>query len=264
MTSFTKFKVLLTATLIYFSGTGAGLCQDLPKDLATGALELRNYRLKPGKRDEFIAYFKAHFVASQNKAGSQILGIYRVKGAGNNFFWLRGFTSLAARKVYLPAFYYGTVWKTFGHGANDMLSNNDDVHLLKPLTWNDDSPYSTERVHINIDENNEGITVITFYTCNTKLDKMIDFVGKTYLPVFKTLNSRQVSFWISELAENDFPKLPVFQDKDLMVSIAHYKNETEFKKISGQILQSMSAAQKDEFDDIVTKTELLILYPVKN
>jgi quinol monooxygenase YgiN len=286
MRSFSMFKSLIMMVLICVSIIGKGFTQGqtgapkiasekvrtegktdysngLPKDLLTGVVELRDYRLRPGKRDDFIKYFKEHFVTSQNEAGSQILGLFRVKGSDNNFFWIRGFSSMAARKAYLPAFYYGPVWKTFGHGANDMLSNNDDVHLLKPLSWDVNSQVTNVPIHVSINENYAGITVVTFYTCNNKLDKMIDFVSKTYLQAYKTFHVGQISFWVSELAENDFPKLPVFQDKNLLVSIAHYKDEAEFKKVTEQIVRSLTPAQRNEFDDVATKTEALILYPVK-
>jgi len=233
-------------------------------DSMVGVLELRNYRLKSGKRDDFIKYFKEHFVRSQNEAGAQILGQFRVEGAPDNFFWFRGFSSMAARTAYLPAFYYGPVWKAFGHGANDMLSNNDDVYLLKPITWKDNGQTANDRLNVSINENYTGVTVVDFYISNHKLDKLIAFIGKSYLPVLKTMKMQKTTFWVSELSENDFPKLPVFQDNNLLISIAHYKNEQQYKEKTKQILRHMTPEEKNEFDDLVTKKTSMILYPAKN
>src|SRR4030095_4660041 len=63
-------------------------------------LELRNYVTKTGKRDEFIAYFEENFIDSQNALGGFVLGQFRVKGAEDNFFWIRGYRDMAERSRY--------------------------------------------------------------------------------------------------------------------------------------------------------------------
>src|SRR5215218_3176038 len=88
-------------------------------------LELRNYVTRPGQRDKFISYFETNFVDSQNAIGGYILGQFRVKDAGDNFFWIRGFNDVASRSRYLPEFYRGPFWKQHQNAANEMLLNND-------------------------------------------------------------------------------------------------------------------------------------------
>src|SRR5918997_3580455 len=103
-------------------------------------LELRNYVTKPGQRDRFISYFETNFINSQNEIGGYILGQFRVKDADDNFFWIRGFTGMASRSRYLPEFYRGEFWKQRRNHANDMLINNDNVYLLKPLSLSEGQP----------------------------------------------------------------------------------------------------------------------------
>src|SRR5918997_78386 len=109
-------------------------------DQSIRVLELRNYVTKPGQRDKFISYFETNFIDSQNAIGGYILGQFRVKDADDNFFWMRGFDDMASRSRYLPEFYRGVFWKQRRNDANDMLLNNDNVHLLKPLSLSEDQP----------------------------------------------------------------------------------------------------------------------------
>ena len=83
-------------------------------------LELRNYLVRYGRRDEFINLFEENFVQSQNILGGYILGQYRIKGADDNFFWIRGFRDMPARYKFLNDFYI-----SFSHQLKlDLVSLN--------------------------------------------------------------------------------------------------------------------------------------------
>lgn len=97
-----------------------------------GVIELRNYLIKLGLRDRFIHYFEENFIEPQEALNGYLLGQYRVKGADDNFFWIRGFKNMQERSHFLPTFYYGPVWKQHKEIANAMLANNDNVYLLQP------------------------------------------------------------------------------------------------------------------------------------
>ncbi len=226
-------------------------------------IELRNYILKPGKRDPFIDYFEENFIQSQIDLGGYPVGQFRIKGSENNFFWIRGFAHMASRSEFLPSFYYGPVWKEYGGVANNMLVNNDNVYLLKPLTWVDGSLQQEGPVNSDALKTGKGIAVVDFYIANSKLDKLISFFSKTYHPFLKNNAGQTDTFWISELAENDFPRLPVFQDKNLLVVIGFYKDEIEYAEKQQQIQLTLSEDLKAEWLDIVTLKNSLILYPTE-
>ena len=44
-------------------------------DIETPVVELRRYRLRPGRRDTLIGMFEEHFIEPQEAAGSRILGV---------------------------------------------------------------------------------------------------------------------------------------------------------------------------------------------
>ncbi len=230
-------------------------------DVGVNVIELRNYILKPGTRDNFINYFKRNFITSQNETGGYTPAQFRVKGAEDNFFWIRGFSDMESRSKFLPEFYYGPVWKEYGATANSMLVNNDNVYLLKPLTYHDGALHQGKPININKLTIDQGIAVIDFYIANSKLDKLISFLSSTYLPALKKVSVEDFTLWVTETAENDFPRLPVFQDRNLMVVIAYYKDELEYSSKRNAIDAVLSMEQKAELQDIVTTKSSLILYP---
>lgn len=211
-------------------------------------IELRNYLLKQGKRDEFIQYFKDHFVESQNEMGVYTPGLFRIKNEENRFFWIRGFDNMQQRSSFLPAFYGGGVWKKFGPDANDMMLEWHNVYLIKPLPGNKDA-FSQEKEFF----------VIDYYKAkDNQLTNLIDLLNKEYIPF---LNERNIkaTLWVSEVEENDFPRLPVYQDKNQLISITAFNNETEYES-SLAALTSLKRELTAGIEDRIENNDKLLLY----
>ncbi|HVG35133.1 MAG TPA: hypothetical protein VM911_18850 [Pyrinomonadaceae bacterium] len=242
-------------------GANAG-GQNLNSNQNIKVIELRDYVIRRGRRDEFIRLFEENFTRSQNILGGYTLGQYTVKGADDDFFWIRGFKDMSARNKFLNDFYYGSPdWKQHKSAANSMLLNNDNVHLLKPLNVKggaDDAEFS-----FNTDwfGQEKGVAVVDFYTSNTKLDKLIEFVRKKYVAILDSSKIENRSFWVSEMTPNEFTVLPVFQDKNLLVQITFYKNESEYRARTKDATSRMNDELKSEMADLVTIKNTLILYP---
>ena len=54
-------------------------------------LELRQYTLKPGRRDELVELFDREFVTGQEACGMRVLGQFLDADDPDRFVWLRGF-----------------------------------------------------------------------------------------------------------------------------------------------------------------------------
>ena len=225
-------------------------------------LELRNYLVRHNRRDEFIDLFEENLVQSQNILGGYILGQYRVKGADDNFFWIRGFRDMPARFKFLNDFYFGSpAWKQHKSEANSMLLNNDNVYLLQPLNLKDSSNDAESSFNTNWFGQTKGIAVVDFYTSNTKREKLIEFVKKKYALILSDSKIANASFWTSETTANDFTGLPVFQDKNLLVQITFYKNEAEYQAKMKNVDSKMNDELKTEWADLVTIKNTLVIYP---
>ncbi len=249
--------------IIYPFITFAQILQNLSANQNIKVIELRNYLLKPGQRENFINLFEAKFINPQQQVGSYTLGQYKVKGAENNFFWIRGFKDMASRNKALNEFYYGITWKQNRSEANSMIVNNDNVYLLKPLNIKGSTNKNEVRFNTNWFGKQKGIGVIDFYISNTKLDRLVEFVKKQYTAILSNTGIEKTSFWVSETTPNDFAGLPVFQDKNLLVQITFYKDESEYQTKMKVVDSKMNDEQKSDMADLVTLKNTLIVYPTE-
>jgi hypothetical protein len=74
-------------------------------------VEVRSYRIKPGRRAEFINFFETRAVPAQRAHGMKILGPLLDLENPNKFVFLRSFPSLDERDRMKNDFYEGEVWK---------------------------------------------------------------------------------------------------------------------------------------------------------
>jgi hypothetical protein len=74
-------------------------------------VEVRSYRIKPGKREEFIEFFLKRSVPALRELGMMIQGPFIDLENPNKFVWLRSFPSLEERERMKDAFYGGELWK---------------------------------------------------------------------------------------------------------------------------------------------------------
>jgi quinol monooxygenase YgiN len=227
-------------------------------------IEIRNYLIRHGQRDSFIDFFQSNFIQSQQDAGACLFGQYRVKDQDDNFLWIRGFASMEARSKFLPSFYYGDFWNRHKEKANSFLANNDNVHLLRPLTLDSRKLSTASGIsHENLAPSG-GLVVLDYYISNSKLDKLITFFEQHFIEAINKSGVKEYTLWVSELEENDFPRLPVFQDKNLMVMVSSYKDEAEYRATLMKIRSLLTDEMKYEMTDIVTQKTSLLVYPAKS
>jgi hypothetical protein len=107
-----------------------------PPPTRPGLVELRRYRLHPGRREDLISMFTRVFADALEADGMQVLGEFRDEDEPDHFVWLRGFPSDSPeeRAAALDRFYGGPVWAKHREAANATMVDSDDVLLLRPLT----------------------------------------------------------------------------------------------------------------------------------
>jgi hypothetical protein len=103
-------------------------------------VEVRRYRIKPGRREEFLRFFEMRSVPALQAHGMSILGPLVDLENPNAFVWLRGFPSLAARDEMKEAFYEGDLWKQELEAIAMPMLESYDVILTETgpgLVWFD-------------------------------------------------------------------------------------------------------------------------------
>jgi hypothetical protein len=74
-------------------------------------IEMRTYKLKPGKRAEFLQIFRTKSVPAHEEIGMKILGPFLSIEDPDTFFFMRGFPDIPSREPMKARFYEGELWK---------------------------------------------------------------------------------------------------------------------------------------------------------
>lgn len=180
-------------------------------------VELRQYTLRPGRRDELIELFDREFVESQEELGMAILGQFRDLDRPDRFVWLRGFDSMAARPGPLEAFYFGgAAWKAHGAAANATMLDSDNVLLLRPLPGDRGFPELPPRPPAGSVELPASRLLATIHYGNAPFDA----------PAAPAVEGTEPLAWfVTEYAENNFPALPVREGEHVLVSFTRFEDD---------------------------------------
>ena len=200
-------------------------------------IELRQYKIVRGKRDEFIELFERNFIESQEELGMRLVGQFRDSSDPDRFTWIRSFDSMDARLKSLNAFYFGPVWKANRDAANPMLEDNDNVLLLRPATPALAFPKG--------DRDNAGRPAGVVLASVEYLWKAPDegfttfFVGEM-IPALAAAGIEVIAGHVPEEAENNFPRLPVRREK-LFIWFARANSEAELRAALDRFQSSTKA-----------------------
>jgi hypothetical protein len=95
---------VLIVTLLGLSSTISAAHHEEP------IIEVRVYKIAPGKMDEWERFFHDKLVEPQEKAGIKIIAAYRTLEDENLFVWMRQFSSKANMAAERDGFYKSEAW----------------------------------------------------------------------------------------------------------------------------------------------------------
>lgn len=184
---------------------------------APPVVELRQYLLRRGRRDELIELFDREFVEPQEAVGIRVLGQFRDIDRANHFVWLRGFADHATRLDALTSFYGGPVWRQHAGAANATMIDSGDVHQLRAVT-------ERERLHVRTQSDRDLaghrgsilIVVIHRRSCaGYDLDRQM---CECLTPRLEAAGLRTIGVYATDPTDNPFPALPV-RPSDVLVRV---------------------------------------------
>lgn len=106
-------------------------------------VEVRSYRIKPGRRAEFLRMFETRALPALQAHGMKVTGPFLDVENPNKLVWLRSFPSLEERDRMKDAFYGGDLWKNELEGIAMPMIDSYDVILCEA------SPGAVFDVHCN-------------------------------------------------------------------------------------------------------------------
>jgi quinol monooxygenase YgiN len=183
-------------------------------------IELRQYTLKPGRRDTLIDLFEREFIESQEATGMELIGQFRDLDNPDRFVWLRGFPDMESRARSLAEFYGGPVWKSYREAANATMIDSGNVLLLRPA-W---SGAAFANLSVRPHEKAAGIVIapICYFDAPASA-AFIHAFRETMPPLIKTAGATVAGVLVTESSANTFPALPVREGENVFVWFALFQ-----------------------------------------
>jgi hypothetical protein len=225
-------------------------------------VELRQYTLRPGRRDVLIELFDRELVESQEAVGMTVIGQFRVIDDPDRFTWLRGFADMTTRARALEAFYDGPVWAQHRDAANATMIDSDDVLLLRPLRPQSGFAHRA-RPPLGSTTIPDGLIVATiYYPANGKLEEFAAVVESALGPALHRAGASILALLVTEKSPNDFPRLPVRDEEDVLVCFTAFADEASY----GRHLDALTHARHSDgllrnLESLMRKTETWRLRP---
>ncbi|HEY1909259.1 MAG TPA: NIPSNAP family protein [Myxococcaceae bacterium] len=204
-------------------------------------VELRQYTLHPSRRDTLVELFERELIEPQEAVGMRVLGQFEDLDGPDRFVWFRGFADMASRRTSLEAFYGGPVWAAHRDAANATMIDSDDVLLLHPVRPTGGFPgrkpsapgtRETSRLLVRILHRAPGV------------DDLIDFCLENVEPALEGTNSPVVAWLETEHAPNDYPRLPVRTDAEVVVCVSAFPDEGALRRHLALLAADLSWAEE--------------------
>jgi hypothetical protein len=208
------------------------------------AIEFRRYTIKEGERKHFADYFESYFPEAMEQTGAIAAGSFFERKNKNGFTWIRGFHTIEARAVENAAFYYGPVWREHRTTLNDLMTDSDNVLLLRPLAPERGLTILPAVDPVMEPDGAHGIVVALIFA--VKPDRVEAF-AKEAEPTFasyREAGAREAGVLVTLEVNNNFPQLPVRTDGPYLVWLGVLRDNQrlgkQFTRLAESSMQSLT------------------------
>lgn len=175
-------------------------------------IEFRRYTLVEGGQRAFARYFETLFPEAFQQLGALALGQFFEQGNPNSFLWLRGFASWEQRAVANAAFYYGPVWKEHKATLNGLMTDSDNVLLLRPLRPGSGVPVLDAVDPVSEADGAQGLAAAVLCAVQPgALERFAELAAPAFA-AWREAGWRDAGLLATLDMPNNFPQLPVRGD----------------------------------------------------
>ena len=174
-------------------------------------IELRQYTLHAGRRDELIDLFEREFVEPQEAVGAELIGLFRDAGRPERFVWLRGFAGMDVRNDALGRFYGGPVWKAHSEAANATMIDSDNVLLLRPTG---SAAFESAVTHVRA-----PLLCLTYSFANDgERDAFAELFATRLQAQLESRGAAILATFVTEPSANTYTNLPIREGEHVFVA----------------------------------------------
>ena len=149
------------------------------------------------------------------------------------------------RAVANAAFYYGPVWREHKKTLNDLMTDSDNVLLLRPLSPERGVPILPAVDPVTEADGAQGVVVAQIFAVKANQVEAFAKEAATTFASYRAAGAREAGVLVTLDVTNNFPQLPIRNDGPYLVWLGILKDnqalENEFTMVAGHSLQSLSA-----------------------
>jgi hypothetical protein len=208
-------------------------------------IEFRRYTVREGEREHFAQYFEAYFPEAFQQLGAIAVGQFFERNNHLGFTWMRGFHSMDDRAKVNASFYYGPLWKEHKPTLNSLMTDSDNVLLLRPL-----SPERGIVILPAVDPVTEvngtkGVVIAEIFALKANSVEEFAKQAETTFAGYRAAGVREAGVLVTLDAPNNFPQLPVRTDGPYLVWLGVVEDnkalESGFNPLAERSVQSLTA-----------------------
>jgi hypothetical protein len=229
----------------------------LPHDFQV--IEFRRYTVRDGEREHFSTYFESYFPEAFQQLGAIAFGDFTEPQHPEHFTWMRGFHDMDERAKVNSAFYFGPVWKEHKATLNGLMTDSDNVLLLRPLRPDTQVPVLPAVDPVKEPQGAKGIVVAQIFRVNAAQVEAVAASAEAGFAKYKAAGAREAGLLVTLDAPNNFPQLPVRSDGPFLVWIGIVPDEQVLQKLTAVAEETAQRVQK--LGILQAAPELVVLRP---
>jgi hypothetical protein len=224
-------------------------------------IEFRRYTIRDGEREHFAQYFESYFPEAFQQLGAIAIGQFLERGKNSRFTWLRGFHNMDDRAKVNALFYYGPLWKEHAATLNSLMTDSDNVLLLRPLSRERSITVLPAVDPVKEEKGAQGIAIAQIFAVKEgNVDAFAQQAESTFAR-YRDAGAREAGVLVTLDAPNNFPQLPVRADGPYLVWLGVVENESSLKSFT-RLLESAQQSLSGT-DLLKAAPEIVVLDPTK-
>lgn len=174
-------------------------------------VELRQFRTRPQRRDEFIELFERHLLVLHREAGATVIGHFRDLDHPDRFVWLRGFADMATRKTALKAVLSSDSWRVHRDAVRALIVDFDDLLLVRTFAARPNGRQTGAAAII-------CATILSF--AEPVDTRMAAVLAEETEQLLALLDGQQLGTFVSANSTNNFARMPIRDNVHAWVGLA--------------------------------------------
>ena len=224
-------------------------------------IEFRRYTIRDGEREHFAQYFESYFPEAFQQLGAVAVGQFLERGNDSRFTWLRAFHNMDDRAKVNALFYYGPLWKEHAATLNSLMTDSDNVLLLRPLSRERGITVLPAVDPVKEEKGARGIAIAQIFAVKAgNVDAFAQQAESTF-GRYREAGAREAAVLVTLDAPNNFPQLPVRTDGPHLVWLGIVENESSLRSFTRLLESAQQSLSRTDL--LKAAPEIVVLDPTK-